>query len=47
MLLAAGQVVAAGTADEVLTAEIISEHYGAKVRVINDIHGPVVIPERH
>lgn len=47
MLLAAGQVVAAGTAEEVLTSENISRHYGAKVRVINEVHGPVVIPERH
>lgn len=47
MLLAAGQVVASGSAEEVLTAEVISQHYGAKVRVIQDQHGPVVIPERH
>jgi iron complex transport system ATP-binding protein len=47
MLLAEGQIVASGNAEEVLTAEIISQHYGAKVRVISDKHGPVVIPERH
>lgn len=47
MLLADGQVVASGTAEAVLTTENISQHYGAKVRVIQDTHGPVVIPERH
>ena len=47
LLLAHGEVVASGTATQVLTAENIAKHYGATVRVIADESGPVVIPERN
>ena len=47
MLLAAGNVVASGSAEHVLTPENIAKHYGAKVTVISHESGPVVIPERN
>lgn len=47
MLLAAGNVVASGSADSVLTPENIEKHYGAKVTVLSHGSGPVVIPERN
>jgi iron complex transport system ATP-binding protein len=46
VLLAGGQVVAAGTPTEVLTAERLSTHYGAHVRVLAGEHGPLVVPVR-
>lgn len=46
MLLAAGNVVVSGSAEEVLTPENIEQHYGAKVTVLSHESGPVVIPER-
>ena len=46
MLLANGEVVKSGTATEVLTTENIAEYYGAKVKIITDKNGPIVIPER-
>lgn len=47
MLLADGNVVVSGTAEYVLTPENIAKHYGAKVTVITNESGPVVIPERN
>ena len=47
MLLAAGNVVASGSAESVLTPENIEKHYGAKVTVLSHDSGPVVIPERN
>jgi iron complex transport system ATP-binding protein len=47
MLLADGNVVVSGSAQEVLTPENIAKHYGAKVTVITHESGPVVIPERN
>ena len=47
VLLAHGVVVAAGTAREVLTTELISEHYSANVRILRDDDDhPVVVPWR-
>jgi iron complex transport system ATP-binding protein len=46
MLLAAGRVVAAGTPTEVLTEDILAEHYRVRVRVIAGDHGPLVVPVR-
>jgi iron complex transport system ATP-binding protein len=47
VLLAGGRVVAAGTPAEVLTGELLSKHYGARVRVLPGEHGPLVVPVRH
>lgn len=46
VMLAEGRVVAAGTPREVLTEPLLSEHYGARVRVIDGEHGPLVLPVR-
>ena len=47
VMLAEGRVVADGRADGVLTAERIGRHFGARVRVIHDSDGSViVIPTR-
>ena len=43
LLLANGRRVAVGTPGEVLTEPIISEHYGASVRVLHDVDGGVVV----
>ena len=45
-LLAAGRVVATGTPDEVLTEATLSEYYRARVTVIQDERGPIVVPRR-
>jgi ABC-type cobalamin/Fe3+-siderophores transport system ATPase subunit len=46
VLLAGGRVVATGTPVEVLTEEMLSKHYSARVRVIPGDHGPIVVPSR-
>jgi iron complex transport system ATP-binding protein len=46
VLLARGKVVATGTPTEVLTEELLSTHYGARVRVVAGDHGPLVVPVR-
>lgn len=47
VLLVDGRVVAQGSAQEVLTEELISAHYGARVRVLTDpLGGVVVVPLR-
>jgi iron complex transport system ATP-binding protein len=46
VLLAHGRVVATGTPKEVLTESLLSEHYGARVRVIPGEHGPLIVPVR-
>ena len=45
-LLADGVVRGSGLPSEVLTEDLLSEHYGRGVRVIHDVDGPVVIPTR-
>jgi iron complex transport system ATP-binding protein len=46
VLLAGGRVVAAGTAREVLTEELLARHYRVRVRVIDGDQGPLVVPVR-
>jgi iron complex transport system ATP-binding protein len=47
LLLDAGRLVAAGSADEVLTRALIAEHYGAEVEVVDAPgSGFVVVPVR-
>ena len=46
VMLDAGEVVVAGSADEVLTEETVARHYGARVRVVPDEAGPIVVPVR-
>ncbi|HEX7095176.1 MAG TPA: ABC transporter ATP-binding protein [Acidimicrobiales bacterium] len=46
VLLSGGEVVTAGSIDDVLTEEHLARHYGASVRILRDEHGLVVIPDR-
>jgi iron complex transport system ATP-binding protein len=46
VLLAAGRVAAVGRPAEVLTEDLLSTHYGARVRVVPGEHGPLVVPVR-
>ncbi|GGQ70852.1 ABC transporter ATP-binding protein [Couchioplanes azureus] len=46
VLLSGGRVVAKGTAREVLTTDLLAEHYRVRVRVIEGEHGPLVVPVR-
>jgi len=46
VLLAGGKVVAEGTPAQVLTEELLADHYGARVRVIPGGRGPLVVPVR-
>jgi iron complex transport system ATP-binding protein len=46
VLLVGGHVVAAGPPPEVLTEDLLSRHYGARVRVVPGEHGPLVVPVR-
>ena len=46
VMLAGGQVVAAGTPSEVLTEDLLATHYRASVRVVPGTHGPLVVPVR-
>jgi iron complex transport system ATP-binding protein len=46
VLLAAGQIVARGTAPEVLTADLIREHYKAEVEIVEIGDGIAVVPLR-
>jgi len=46
VLLAEGLVQADGPPDEVLTEEKLRAHYGAGIRVVQDVDGPTVIPTR-
>ncbi|MET7861698.1 ABC transporter ATP-binding protein [Micromonospora taraxaci] len=46
VMLASGQVVAAGTPAEVLTEHLLATHYRASVRVVPGTHGPLVVPVR-
>ncbi|HCT80156.1 MAG TPA: ABC transporter [Micromonosporaceae bacterium] len=45
-LLTDGQVAVVGRPAEVLTEELLREHYGARVRVIDGDYGPIVVPVR-
>ena len=46
VLLAAGRVAATGAPREVLTEDLLSRHYRARVRVVDGEHGPLVVPVR-
>jgi cobalamin transport system ATP-binding protein len=46
VLMAEGTVVAAGTPRDVLTQELLAQHYQAQVRVIDGEQGPLVVPVR-
>jgi cobalamin transport system ATP-binding protein len=46
VMLAGGRVVAAGTPHEVLTEQLLAEHYHARVRVIEGENGPLIVPVR-
>ncbi len=46
MLLVDGRVVSEGFPSEVLRADVVSEHFGATVEVIDGPDGPVVLPVR-
>ncbi|MFE9202615.1 ABC transporter ATP-binding protein [Micromonospora sp. NPDC007230] len=46
VLLADGRVAAAGPPREVLTEDLLANHYRAHVRVIQGDHGPLVVPVR-
>ena len=46
VMLSGGAIVAEGSAEGVLTADTIHRHYGARVRVITDDDGLIVIPIR-
>jgi len=45
-LMATGRIVADGEPSAVLTEVILSRHYGAGIRVVNNGDGPTVIPTR-
>jgi iron complex transport system ATP-binding protein len=45
-LLVDGRLAAAGAAADVLTEDVITAHYGARVRVVQTDDGPVVLPIR-
>jgi iron complex transport system ATP-binding protein len=47
VLLNEGAVVAEGSAAEVLSAPIVSAHYGANVRIVEDEAGVFVVPVRN
>jgi iron complex transport system ATP-binding protein len=46
LLLSDGAIVADGTPADVLTERILTSHYGAGIRVIEDGDGPIVVPVR-
>ena len=46
ILIEQGQVVASGSAQEVLTEDLITHHYRASIKVIEDDSGPIVTPVR-
>jgi iron complex transport system ATP-binding protein len=47
ILLSGGSVVADGPPTDVLTEANLKAHYGAGIRVIDDRHGPIVVPMRN
>jgi iron complex transport system ATP-binding protein len=46
VLLAEGRVAASGTPREVLTVDLLAEHYRVRVKVIDGDQGPLVVPTR-
>jgi len=47
VMLAGGRVVASGSAEAVLTEAHVARYYGARVRVLHEPGGIVVLPVRH
>lgn len=43
-VLADGVIAESGPPAEVLTADLIATHFRAKVRIIDDVDGPVIVP---
>ena len=43
-MLSSGQIVDEGAPADVLTADAIAEIFGARVRVLDDPGGPVIVP---
>jgi iron complex transport system ATP-binding protein len=43
-VLAAGRIVASGPPATVLTETLIATHFNARVRIIEDVDGPVIVP---
>jgi iron complex transport system ATP-binding protein len=46
VLISHGLVVADGPPGQVLTEDILKAHYGAGIRVLDDVDGPIVVPVR-
>lgn len=46
VLLSKGKVVADGKPEDVLTEQLLTDHYGAGIRVMPDPEGPTVVPLR-
>ncbi|GAA1036858.1 ABC transporter ATP-binding protein [Virgisporangium ochraceum] len=46
VLVAGGRVVATGPPAEVLTEELLTTQYRARVKVLKGAHGPIVVPVR-
>lgn len=46
ILISEGSVVAEGEPEQVLTEQLLHQHYRARVRVIQGEHGPIVVPIR-
>jgi len=46
LVLSAGRLVAAGTPEEIASAELIAEHYGARVKVVAEGGTLAVVPVR-
>lgn len=46
VLVGGGRVVARGSAEEVLRADLIQRHYGASVEIVVSASGPIVVPAR-
>jgi iron complex transport system ATP-binding protein len=45
-LMSRGRLVASGPASAVLTEEVLTTYYGARVRVLPSDDGPIVVPVR-
>ena len=44
VMLVKGKIVAEGLAEEVLTESLVSLHYAARVKIIEDENGPIIVP---
>jgi len=45
-LISRGRLVSVGEPEQVLSVEMIREHYGAEVRIVQDADGIVIVPVR-